>query len=216
MAPMSKRGMTGNPYRRKGGTNSPTRNPMVIGGGVIVLIIVLISLFSGSGDNDVQIGDESNNNGGQKLRNSNSAEKEQKESIDKKPESPGIPEELNLQQEIVHDEKKEGVHVEAMEDYQFENVKYFHHYTKGKSGAVIEDMLMAHAYAFHKNGLYGGCCRKKDTVNVERHEDLLDALGLKGALPFACPKDFHDQKASQRRNIILKILESGHLPTLPI
>lgn len=80
---------------------------------------------------------------------------------------------------------------DPMDELRFKPTMYFHHYNKGKSGAVIRDMLMAHAYAFHMNGHYGGACCEDD-VNVERHERLLDAIGLKEALPFACPHDYHE------------------------
>jgi hypothetical protein len=113
---------------------------------------------------------------------------------------------VKLQQDIVHDqtdknEEGESVHVEAMETFESDGTIYFHHYTRGKSGAVIEDMLMAHAYAFHMGGTYGGCCIEPG-INVERHEELLDALGLKDALPFKCPSDYHEQGI--RKNTVPK------------
>lgn len=196
--------MNNNPYRKGSQGSSPTRNPMVLlGGGVLVLIFILFSSFSGSSDNELKTGGEPTSI--HKLRSPNNAEKEQKippsekmetnkeDIIEEQPEAPDVQEKLKLQQEIVHEEKKNrndepGVHVEAMEDYNFENVTYFHRYTGGKSGAVIEDMLMAHAYAFHMNGVYGGCCA--DGEYVVKHVELLDALGLKEALPFACPHDY--------------------------
>jgi hypothetical protein len=57
----------------------------------------------------------------------------------------------------------------------------------GKAGAVIEDMLMAHAYAFHCNGRYGGACGNTKPEKKAEFESLLAAFGLKESLPFACP-----------------------------
>ena len=76
----------------------------------------------------------------------------------------------------------------------------FHNYYSGKSGKVVEEMLMAHAYIFHQNATYGGCCGTR-SVKMDAHEDLLDALGLKEVLRFRCPRDFiHDTKT--RRSVI--------------
>lgn len=72
------------------------------------------------------------------------------------------------------------------------NHQMFHNYYKGKSGKVVEEMLIAHAYVFHQNATYGGCCGSR-TSKMDAHEDLLDALGLKDVLRFRCPRDFvHD------------------------
>ena len=91
--------------------------------------------------------------------------------------------ELGLQQELSPKEvdahqEEHVIHVQAMEEYHFDNVKFFHHYFKGKPGVIIEDMLMAHAYAFHMNGTYGGCCARAN-INIERNVELLELLGLK-------------------------------------
>jgi len=73
----------------------------------------------------------------------------------------------------------------------------FHNYYSGKSGKVVEEMLIAHAYIFHQNATYGGCCGSHAT-KMEAHEDLLDALGLKDVLRFRCPRDFvHDTKTKR-------------------
>ena len=77
----------------------------------------------------------------------------------------------------------------------------FHNYFKGKSGKVVEEMLMAHAYIFHQNATYGGCCGSI-SLKMTAHEDLLDALGLKGALRFNCPRDFQSENSSVRRSVI--------------
>lgn len=79
----------------------------------------------------------------------------------------------------------------------------FHNYFKGKSGKVVEDMLMAHAYIYHHNATYGGCCGNL-SVKMTAHEDLLDALGLKGVLRFKCPRDFISADTRTRRSVIPK------------
>lgn len=80
------------------------------------------------------------------------------------------------------------------------DIQMFHNYNKGKSGKVIEEMLMAHAYIFHQNATYGGCCGDRNS-KMTTHEDLLDALGLKDVLRFRCPRDFiHDTKT--KRSVI--------------
>jgi hypothetical protein len=66
---------------------------------------------------------------------------------------------------------------------------------KDRSGAVIHDMLLAHAYAFAQDHttIYGGACvsnRSKWTVPElqTRHSELLQGLGLDRMLPFVdCP-----------------------------
>ena len=66
---------------------------------------------------------------------------------------------------------------------------------KDRSGAVIHDMLLAHAYAFAQNHttIYGGACVSKKTKwTVQelqtRHSELLQGLGLNRMLPFVdCP-----------------------------
>jgi hypothetical protein len=53
-----------------------------------------------------------------------------------------------------------------------------------RSGAAIQDMLMAHAYAFHNHQTYGGACSKylpnQDSFKRRQplHEQLLSAIGL--------------------------------------
>jgi len=76
----------------------------------------------------------------------------------------------------------------------------FHNYNKGKSGKVVREMLMAHAYIFEKKATYGGCCGD-ESVKMSVHEDLLDSLGLNGPLRFSCPRDFV-QDSTVRRSVI--------------
>ena len=85
-------------------------------------------------------------------------------------------------------------------EYHFDQKEIYHHYKNGLSGKVIEDMLMCHAYAFHNNVVYGGSCGDpQDNMGV--HSALLDSLGLKDILPFACPRD-KTFKDDIRRSVI--------------
>jgi hypothetical protein len=79
----------------------------------------------------------------------------------------------------------------------FDNHLMFHNYVRHKSGSVVEDMLMAHAYIFHLNATYGGCCGEPG-LKMTAHEDLLDALGLKGVLKFKCPRDYVEDTETRR------------------
>lgn len=59
-------------------------------------------------------------------------------------------------------------------------------HAKGKSGIVIQDQLMAHAYAWHRGAEYGGACGSGE---YDEHRELLASIGLEAELPFACPSD---------------------------
>jgi hypothetical protein len=59
-------------------------------------------------------------------------------------------------------------------------------HSKGKSGIVIQDQLMCHAYAWHRGAEYGGACGSGE---YDDHRELLAAIGLETELPFACPSD---------------------------
>lgn len=207
MAVVSKRAMSNNPYRRQA---SPMKNPFVIFGAMVVLVFFLMTIFPSESPATKPTSG---------LRVPNAAEKEEqgrtKPETTNEAETPErIPEpdedgngEMKLQQPIVHDEEEkkhtnEAIHVEAMETFDLDkNQLYFHHYKRGKSGVVIEDMLMAHAHAFHMGGTYGGCCIEAG-VKIERHQELLDALGLREALPFRCPGDVNEPGV--RKSIIQK------------
>jgi hypothetical protein len=56
-----------------------------------------------------------------------------------------------------------------------------------RSGAAIQDMLMAHAYAFSRNLTYGGACSLERLQHKPAHDKLIQALGLQEIIPFACP-----------------------------
>jgi hypothetical protein len=64
---------------------------------------------------------------------------------------------------------------------------------KDRSGAVIHNMLLAHAYAFAQNHttIYGGACVGKRTVQkLKTHSELLQGVGLDRMLPFVvCPTE---------------------------
>jgi hypothetical protein len=75
---------------------------------------------------------------------------------------------------------------------------FYNHHRNGKAGAVVEDMLMAHAYAFHSKGGYGGACGHIKPEKKVEFESLLAAIGLKESLPFACPADFPLDKVTRR------------------
>ena len=93
------------------------------------------------------------------------------------------------------------------------NVILYSNERKDRSGATIQDMLMAHAYAYHHNATYGGACfggggsysglgESMDAPNnndalrhLDAHKHLLRSIGLGDELPFQCP-----QKGTNRRN----------------
>lgn len=72
------------------------------------------------------------------------------------------------------------------------NVYIYHHTLRsssGKEGAVILDMLMGHAYAYHQGAIYGGSCGEGNDVGREKENLLIKAVGLQDFLQFACPRD---------------------------
>lgn len=70
------------------------------------------------------------------------------------------------------------------------NYLIFHHYVHSTQSSAIEDMLMCHAYAFHKSATYGGACSGADTPEIAANKALLNVIGLKEALPFKCSVDY--------------------------
>jgi hypothetical protein len=76
------------------------------------------------------------------------------------------------------------------------NYLIFHHYVHTTQSSAIEDMLMCHAYAFHMNATYGGACSGADTPEMAANEALLDAIGLREALPFKCSVDYPKTRVS--------------------
>mmetsp|Transcript_29582 Transcript_29582/g.71194 ORF Transcript_29582/g.71194 Transcript_29582/m.71194 type:complete len:416 (+) Transcript_29582:84-1331(+) len=62
-------------------------------------------------------------------------------------------------------------------------------YVRGdRSGAAIQDMLMAHAYAFSKGQRYGGACQRREFPDhvIQPRKELLQVLGLESEMPFRC------------------------------
>lgn len=211
MGSATKRGINSNPYRNGQSEQWSPKSQSILGVTVVIalfmMVIHLLSTTRPDQGDFHHVGELSGT--AQKLRKSEqpTMQHEQQakpmdpsiemksEDLDIKPVEQKV---LKLQQELVppkevnaHHQEGQGIHVQAMEDYQFENILYFHHYFKGKPAVVIQDMLMAHAYAFHLNGTYGGCCARA-SINVERNVELLEVLGLKEALPFACSHMFHN------------------------
>jgi hypothetical protein len=111
--------------------------------------------------------------------------------------------EMKLSQDIFNPENEvhnpepdpDGMSPTTLKDHML-----FHHYHKGKAGAVIEDMLMCHAYAFHHDAMYGGSCGEPST-KTQSHQDLLESIGLKNVLLFSCPAD-HAEDEHTRRSVI--------------
>jgi hypothetical protein len=64
---------------------------------------------------------------------------------------------------------------------------YFHHARADRSGAVLEDMLLAHAHSFYNNLTYGGACATEPLPHRASHDQLIRLLGLQHILKFACP-----------------------------
>jgi hypothetical protein len=99
---------------------------------------------------------------------------------------------------VIGNEKELSVKGESERSYVFDpDHQIFHNYFGGKSGKVVEEMLMAHAYIFHQNATYGGCCGSR-SAQMTAHEDLLDVLGLKDVLRFRCPRDYVHDTITQR------------------
>lgn len=62
-----------------------------------------------------------------------------------------------------------------------------------RSGAKVQDMLTAHAFAFANNMTYGGSCSpNKMQYHQEDAQSLIDRIGLTSALKFACPEHSED------------------------
>lgn len=177
--------------------------------GIVVGIVVLVNLLSSSGSTTtpetLSTTDtmEQQKEEGQRLRT---------EKVQVKPPIANVvideEEEVKLAEQVFNqdhlvNEEKAGLgsaHRNYAEPDKVRNTMFFHHYKKGKSGGVIEDMLMAHAYCFHHNATYGGSCGEPGNKKAT-HEALLDSIGLKHTLPFACPTDHFDDKVSRKSMI---------------
>mmetsp|Transcript_17707 Transcript_17707/g.48196 ORF Transcript_17707/g.48196 Transcript_17707/m.48196 type:complete len:340 (-) Transcript_17707:164-1183(-) len=67
---------------------------------------------------------------------------------------------------------------------------------KDRAGAAIQDIFMAHAFAFSEDSPYGGVCIEPSSEEDSSHQfliqqtkSLIESLGLGDILPFACPRD---------------------------
>jgi len=75
------------------------------------------------------------------------------------------------------------------------NMVTFYSMERGdRDGGAVQDMLMAHAYAFFLNGTYGGACvlpgvndDPYSRAQHSKHKLMLERLRLDMILPFACP-----------------------------
>jgi len=92
---------------------------------------------------------------------------------------------------------------DVQKQYVFDDHLMFHQYYAAKSGSVVEEMLMFHAYVYAMNATYGGCCGDP-SLKMTSHETLLAALGLDGVLQFKCPGQYDngDENMEVRRSVI--------------
>jgi hypothetical protein len=69
----------------------------------------------------------------------------------------------------------------------------FHRARNDRSGAVIQDMLLAHAYSLQQNQTYGGACFNETGAHprIQSHIRMIAALGLSHVLQLACPSEPH-------------------------
>jgi hypothetical protein len=80
----------------------------------------------------------------------------------------------------------------------------YHSARVDRSGSVILDMLLAHAFAFRSNFTYGGACWKNSSSSSssammrQRHERFIEAIGLSHVLQFACPGNNSNSSVTQR------------------
>lgn len=66
---------------------------------------------------------------------------------------------------------------------------YFHWARSDRSGAVLEDMLLAHAHAHANHLAYGGACSLSRLPYQSSHDEMIRLLGLQRVLKFACPSN---------------------------
>jgi hypothetical protein len=78
---------------------------------------------------------------------------------------------------------------ERPEDLSSDNGIIYSHARFDRTGAAFQDMLMAHAYAWHRNFTYHGACISSDhpAPHADQLQELLQATGLNAILKFACP-----------------------------
>lgn len=94
---------------------------------------------------------------------------------------------------------------------------YYHKARSDRSGAVIEDMLLAHAHAYASNLTYGGACAISPLKYQSSHDELIQLLGLQHVLMFACPlnvsslEDLDDTASPTHRRFNSRIFRSDWL-----
>lgn len=85
----------------------------------------------------------------------------------------------------------------------------YHEARRDRSGAVIHDMLLAHAFAFVHNYTYGGACTMETTtmhdnnsnnIIISTHRSMIQVLGLSHVLSFACPIDRQQHQMNPIQN----------------
>lgn len=88
-------------------------------------------------------------------------------------------------------EKESSLLLVRMSDSHDENEGpiFYSEARKDRSGAVVGDMLLAHAYAFANKMKYGGACAKEPLLYLNQTMELIDAIGLNDTLMFECPKN---------------------------
>jgi hypothetical protein len=81
-----------------------------------------------------------------------------------------------------------------------------------RSGAAIQDMLFAHAYAYNNHRIYGGACPMDGPVQHDNaHRRLIQALGLQHILIFDCPP--HIINATREPNATDDAILEDHIYT---
>jgi hypothetical protein len=83
------------------------------------------------------------------------------------------------------------------------NVLIFHKtapHPDRSSGRVIEDQLFCHAYAWQSGDTYGGACGAGNRT-YEEQKRLLDSIGLRDELPYACARDFRSDTSHRSRTL---------------
>jgi hypothetical protein len=103
-------------------------------------------------------------------------------------------------------EEDDGVSRRSRKRPRQESPPVFYSYMRpDRAGAVIQDMLLAHAFAFERNMTYGGACpprstsendqrRRSTNLTASQVSSLLFYLGLDDVLPIACPPPANDDR----------------------
>ena len=212
--------------KRRGGSSGSNSTIIMVAAGAVMLVIVILVLFSSSSStSSVDTGDIDVKTTPPVPKHKDPIPEKPTESAnlrsgenDEEPKEDVKPKEVKMDEpkaEVAHPKETPPPEVrhqddppQALDSAQIQDpgdvlpndhqTLYFHHYKKGKAGAVIEDMLMCHAYAYHTQGGYGGICGKVKPEKLAQYESLLEAMGLAHALPFACPSQFRRDSTTRR------------------